>query len=549
MDCMTLKKRFDQVSLDRSPIEGIWDLIEQYVVPFSSKVYGGGSETEINWRKRNIYDSTAIEANEELASNLQSGMINFSFRWFDYVWRDDELMRDEASIAYIQNASRIAFETLQDSNFELEAGETFHALPSYGTGPIVEEVEEAGDGSLKELIFSAIPIHEAFFEEDHRGRVEYFYRKLEWSPLQLQTKFGKESLPDNVKAKLDKAGSDDKFTVIFAIFPRPEYKKNALEKSTAPEFRPYGYKYFLYDDAHQVGKEGGYFEMPAFVPRWRKTAGSRWGYSPAMVCLSDVLTLNQLVELVIKAGEKVVDPPVLGTRRGVFGDVDLRAGGYTVVADKDSLTTFESKARFDVSQLSKEELQKQIRAAFFADKLELKKSPEMTATEVQARLELMARLMGPTIARITIDFLDLVLKRTYNILYRYNKLGEVPQLVKDRQGELDIEYRGPMARAQRMDKVMSIERWLGMIAQAAEAYPEMLDVPDAVEIAREMALLLGVPQKLVRSRAKVTSIQKLKQTIQEQQQQIEMMARGSEGFKNVAQGAAAFREEGMREAA
>jgi len=99
----------------------------------------------------------------------------------------------------------------------------------------------------------------------------------------------------------------------------------------------------LYEDATQLGDEGGYFEMPAFVPRWRKTAGSQWGYSPAMVCLSDVLTLNQLVELILIAGEKVVDPPVLGRRRGVFGDVDLRAGGYTTVADEKSITVFESK--------------------------------------------------------------------------------------------------------------------------------------------------------------------------------------------------------------
>lgn len=542
MDCATLKKRFDQVKSDRSVVEGIWELIERYVVPFSSKVYGGASETEIDWRKREIYDSTAIEANEELASNIQSGMINFSFQWFEYVWRDSELMKDEASRNWLENASKTAFEALQDSNFELEAGETIHNLPSYGTGPTVEEVEENDDGSLKNLVFSAIPIHEAFFEEDHRGTVEYFYRKREMSPLQIITKFEGQTIPDTVLKKKDKAGSEHNFTVIFAVYPREGKKTDVLQKAATPTNRPYGYKYFLYDTAEQLGDEGGYFEMPAFVPRWRKAAGSQWGYSPAMVCLSDILTLNQLVELILTSAEKAVDPPMLGRRRGVFGDVDLRAGGYTVVADEKALLAFDNKARFDVSQLTKEELQQSIRAAFFADKLELKKSPEMTATEVSARLELMARLMGPALSRITQDFLDPTLKRTFNILFRYGKFGPLPTSLQNRNVELDVEYRGPMARAQRMDKVASIERWLGMIAQASEAFPRMLDVPDDNEIAREMGHLLGVPSKLMKPRSKVTQIQQLKEEVTQLQQQMEMLKTGSEGFKNAAQGLSSFGE-------
>jgi len=172
----------------------------------------------------------------------------------------------------------------------------------------------------------------------------------------------------------------------------------------------------------------------------------------------------------------------------------------------------------------------------------------MTATEVQARLELMARLMGPALSRIQTDFLDLVLKRTFKILLRYGMLPKVPQLVKDLGDDLDIEYRGPMARAQRMDKVMSIERWLGMIAQAAEIYPEMRDIPDAGKIARELGILLGVPTRLMKSKAEVKTIRELREQVQELQQQLEMAKVGSEAYRNVAQGGSQFGE-GVRNAA
>jgi hypothetical protein len=540
MDNLLLKKRYQSVAAARSPIEGIWDLVERFVVPFTSKVYGAqNNEAEVEWRKRDIYDGTAIEANEELASTIQAGLINFAFRWFDFVWRNKVLQKDKPAKDWLQEASEITFQMLQDSNFELEASETIHALPSYGSGPTVEEVEEDVDGSFLALNFSSVPVHESYFEEDHNGRPLFFYRLRKWTAVQIMSKFGEDNLPEKVKAAYEKA-SQDRFDVLFAIYPRSG-KVWKGEKVMAPLERPFGFKYIYLESAQTLGEEGGYFEMPVFIPRWRKTAGSQWGYSPAMVCMSDILTLNQLVELVLTSAEKVVDPPILGTRRGVFGNVDLTAGGYTVVQDEKSIRPFESGARFDVSALTKDDLQKAIRSAFFVDKIELKQSPEMTATEVQARLEQLARLMLPTLARIQTDFLDLVLKRTFRILYRYGMFPELPQSVKDIRAELDIEYRGPMARAQKMDKVMSIERWMATITQLSDRYPEMGDVPDGEKVSRDLGDLLGVPSDLMNSKGVTTMIQRQRAEITQLRQQVETMKTGGEGFRAAAQGMAAFR--------
>lgn len=541
MDCIELRKRYDQTKADRSAIEGVWELIEKYVVPFRGRFYGEEHESAMDWRRRELYDSTAVIANQSLASNMHSGLTNASYRWFDFRFRNKELNKDKEAQEWLTECADLVFITLQESNFNLEANETYLDLSSYGTSVIVEEAEEDSQKRFRELAFSAVPIGEAFFEQDHKGQIQYFYRQLNWTPLQIITKFGEQNVPDEVKEQYKKDSSaDNTMEVVYAIFPRMDKMDSDVTSILAPLERPFGYKYFLHKDAQQIGEEGGYYEMPAFVPRWRKTTGSMWGHSPAMVVLSDILTLNQLVELILKAAEKVVDPPILTTRRGVFGDIDLDAGGTTVVADINGLKPFESGARFDVSDLQKRDLQQSIREAFFMDQLQLKESPQMTATEVQARFELMARLLGPTLGRLQSDFLDPLVQRTFRILFRYKQLPRIPDAVRAAQSELDIEYLGPMARAQKMDKVASIERWMAGIAQAAQMFPEMLDVPDPEEVARETARFLSVPPEVVRSKAQVTQIQRLKKQVQELAQQIELMKQGSEALKNAGQGMAAM---------
>jgi len=81
-------------------------------------------------------------------------------------------------------------------------------------------------------------------------------------------------------------------------------------------------------------------------------------------------------------------------------------------------------------------------------------------------------------------------------------------------GELDIKYLGPMARAQKMDAVASIERWTGAVVGMAQAFPEMLDKIDPDAVVKELADLGGVPVKLMREDKEV---EKLRADRQEQQ--------------------------------
>ena len=544
MDCTALRRRYFAAKDDRTNVESVWERIERFVVPFRAQFYEvPADEGTVDWRRRDIYDSTAVIANGNLASNIHSGLTNSSVRWFDFVLRDRTLSRQMEVKKWLDDCANTVFLALQESNFNLEINETYIDLTSFGSAALVEEVLEDGRGNLQEIDFSATPLGECYFEEDHKGRIQYFYRRYYWTALQIYTKFGEDGTPEHIKQQMDNAEESKKrHECVFAIYPRVQYKNGDRSRFIPKLKRPFGYKYFLVKDAVQLGKEGGYYEMPVFFPRWRKTSGSKWGHSPAMICLSDILTLNQLVELITKAATKVIDPPIMVKRRGIFSDIDLKTGGMTVVLDMDSMKPFESGARFDVSALTKEELQKSVQSAFFMDQLQLKESPAMTATEVQVRYELMQRLLGPTLSRLTFDLLDPLVKRTFWILFRYEQLPPAPRIIQQQGGELDIQYVGPMARAQKMDTAASVERWLGGVQNMAQTWPQVLDIPNPDEIAKGSAELLSVPPRYVHGDAKVTSIRTARKQEQEQMKQAQAVQQGGEAAKSLGEGAAALKE-------
>lgn len=529
IECSEIIRRFNVHVSERSNIESTWEMIEQFVVPFRGRFFQDNkSELSIEWKTRNVYDSTAIMANQTLASSIHGSLTSPAIRWFQLRFRNEKLNTDGEAKAWLEEVSDRIYYALQDSNFNLEAAETYTDLTSYGSSVIVEEFEGT-EGDI-ELIFNSIPVKECYFDEDHRGQLLNFYRKLSWTPMQIVCKFGADKVPAHVR-EMSEAGKTEKMDVIFCVYKR--MKGDYLDEPVgplAPEKRKYGYKYILKSDASELDS-GGYYEMPAFVPRWRKTSDSKWGNSPAMIALPDVMTLNQLVELIIRASEKVVDPATLVTERGLISDLDLTPGGMTVVRDVEgSIKAYESRARFDVSELQREKLKDSINRVFYVDQLQLKDSPAMTATEVQVRYELMQRLLGPTLGRLMSDFLDPLLSRTFNIMYRNGMLPDRPESLNN-ESDLDIQYVGPLARAQKSDVAASTERWLAMVGQMAEIKPEVLEYPDWELIVRDHANVLNVPAKYMKSAKTIASDRKKAQQAQAEMVQLEQARMAGEAGK------------------
>jgi hypothetical protein len=211
--------------------------------------------------------------------------------------------------------------------------------------------------------------------------------------------------------------------------------------------------------------------------------------------------LNALQEADLNAVEKVVDPPVLVTERGLMSDLLHKAGGVTVVRDIErSLKPLVSGARFDVTADKIQLYQQMIRHALHEDELTLKDSPAMTATEVQVRYELMMRVLGSTLSRIESGALSPTILLVVAMMLRAGRIEPPPQGVVLKRATVDIEYLGPLARAQRTDDVASIERLAAFVAQLAKLGVLVADeVFDAAAAVRQIAKRLNCPAEVLLS--------------------------------------------------
>jgi hypothetical protein len=540
MNNLEIKKRFNAVESERrGSVEQLWDLIERFCLPFRGDFYQSlNSEQEVDWHRRDIYDATAVFAIQSLAASLQGNLTSPSQKWFDLRFRDPEVAENDKAMEWLEEVATRIHEALQDSNFNIEIAESYIDLVGFGTTVLTEEHAGPDDLVWSGLNFQALPVREMFFEEDHKKGVYILYRRMQMTAVQMVSQFTIDGVPQNIKDLFESnEAATTRHKVIFAIFPRPAKKKADTSKPLSAKERPFGHKYILYTGAKTLGVEGGYYEMPAFVGRWRKVAGSRWGHSPASVALADILTANAMIEAMLEAASKNIDPTTLANEQALIGDLDLDRGQLNIVNDIDGIRIHEAGSRFDTSAFQLDRLQEQIRSAFYQDQLELKDSPAMTATEVNARMEMIQRLIGPTFGRLQNDILDPLVQRSFNIMFRAGQLPELPEGLEISQ--MDIEYTGPLPRAQRMETAQAIDRWTMGLAEKAEIFPEALDLIDMDRAELFKARLMGVPAIAMRGKEEVVKLREERAAAQAKQQAIAEAGAAGEAAKAVGEGAEA----------
>lgn len=498
---------------NRAEWETTWQEISDYILPRKGNITNRTKQVK---RTQKLFDSTAIHANELLAASMQGTLTSASTTWFSLRMRDDEANLDKDIVTWLDTCAKRMYKAFGASNFTSESHEVYLDLGTIGTSCLLEEESETKVAGFNGLNFRAIHIGEYYIEENIHGYVDTVFRRFPLTARQAHQKWG-DKIGERALQKL-KTNPDEELEFVHAVFPAGDHKVGTK--------LPYASVY-IEPGAKHVISVGGYHEFPYMVPRWTKVSGEKYGRSPSFTALPDVKTLNRATELELKAWAKSIDPPAISPDEGVQGHLKLipSAVNYVRWDLVDKIRYLESGHKYDVSQLKMDELKQSIRNIFFADQFQLQDGPQMTATEVQVRYELMQRLLGPTMGRLESEFLNPLIARTFGIMYRAKAFPEAPD--KLRGQDIDVEYVGPLARSQKLAQLSGITRLYETVGPIAEAKPEALDLIDEDEIVTVAAELLGVPPKIMRSEADVKRIRKLRSEVQEEEQMKEDIERAS----------------------
>ena len=304
-----------------------------------------------------------------------------------------------------------------DSNFNTEVHELYLDLCSIGTAAMFIEENQEGVAN-KGIHFNTLHIAEYYIQENISGQVDTLYRKYKLTARQAVQEFGEKNLGDNVNTAYKEA-PDKEFSFVHAVEPSKDYEKATGKISTKLPV----HSCHICEEDKMVVRTGGYNEFPYLVPRWAKATGEIFGRSPAYNALPDIKTLNKAVEIGLKAWAKAIDPPLLVTDDGVIGRIRMTPAGVTVVRSDTAIKPLQIGSNWQITDLKENQLRTAIRQAFYSDQLQLQEGPQMTATEVQVRYELMQRLLGPTLGRFQTEFLNPLIERCFGIMIAWRSIG------------------------------------------------------------------------------------------------------------------------------
>lgn len=540
-DANSIIRHQEELAGKRANWDSFWQRIAHRVMPAAATFTEQTSEGEM--REERAFDTTAITANERFAAFIHEGMTPRDQQWHGLEPEDDDLKEDHEVRVYMDRLAKtlFAYRYRPDANFTSQRQENGLALGAFGNCAMFVDEDE----SLLGLRYRAVPIQEVFWDENHQGMVDTLYRRYLLTARQAVQKFKKDC-----PAKIADEAAKKPFELhefVHCVRPNDERKQGR-----ADYLGMQWASYHVYVKDKSVVSRGGYRTWPYGIGRFMKGTRELFARSPAVAAFPAILTVNEQKKTVLRSGQKAVDPPVLLTEEGLLEAFNLRSGALNYGGLNDQGTPLAvpfntgAKVELGIELMAME--QQAINNAFMVSLFQiLAEKPNMTATEVMARLQEKAELLSPTTGRLEAEDLGPIIEREIDILAHQSAtrwiIDEMPDALRERGGAYKPVYTGPLSRARRAGEALAITRTYESAAVIGSVDPDALLVLDAAGSVRELAEINGMPAKLVRPVEQVDQLKAQRQ----QQQAMAAMAQAAPGIAGAAKDIA--QAEQLRQAA
>lgn len=493
-------RRQEQIAAERAVFDSHWREIAERILPranhFKTNRQPGDKRTEY------VFDATAGLALERFAAAMESMLTPRTQRWHKLRVTDEALQDDAEVQAYLDQVTEALFMARYSprANFASQASECYMSLGAFGTSCMFV------DDSLRGIRYRSVHLSEVFIAENHQGVIDTVYRRFPMTVRQAAQRFGRDKLSEQQKGALEK-NPEQLFDFIHAVMPRDDVAYGRKDFRGMPVASCY-----INLATREIIDEGGFRSMPYAIGRYTTNPKEVYGRSPAMTVLPDIKMLNEMSKTVIRAAHKIVDPPLLLQDDGALQAFDLRPGalnyGGVDEQGRQLVHPLQTNARVDIGLDMMEQRRRVINDAFLVTLFQiLVDAPQMTATEAMLRAQEKGALLAPTMGRQQSEFLGPLIEREIDILARAGVLPQMPDVLLEAGGLVEVEYVSPLNRAQRADEGVAIMRTLEAVTPLAQIDPRVMMVFDPEAVARELAEINGVPVKVLRSKEQIAAME------------------------------------------
>ncbi len=542
-----------QLELERASFVPHWRDLGDYILPRRPRF----TITDTNKGERRsskIIDSTATLAARTLRSGMMSGITSPARPWFKLTTPDQALAGFGPVREWLQDVTDRMNTVFLRSNI-------YNALPIiYGDIGVFGTAAMFIEEDFKDVIRAyPLPIGSYSIANDARLQVKVFIREFRMTVRQVVEKFadigpgGKVDLRNISAAVASMWLSNNRepwVNVVHIIQPNDLFdQESPLAKHK--QFLSVYYERGLSSanggtlvsgsvDEGKLLRESGFDNFPVLAPRWEVTGEDSYGTNcPGMIALGDVKQLQTGEKRSLQAIEKKVNPPMIAPTALQRKKTSILPGDITYHDERDGLKGIRPAhdINFQITELEEKQNQarQRISRSFFEDlflMLARTDRREITATEVEEKVEEKLLALGPVLEQLNQDLLDPLIDITFGFML---KQGLIPEPPEELAGvALKVDYVSIMAQSQKLIGIGAVERFAAFSAQVGEARPSVLDKIDGDKLIDIYGDLTSVPAGIIRSDEEVAIIRENRALAEKEAQEKEDALLAAKAAKELA---------------
>lgn len=565
MELQRILERHQALEKEKQPYLNVFEMIGKFI-----RLRKTNFNTDANIAEfltaENVYDATAPNALFTMSASLMGNMWPNGAKSFRLV-KPDSLPDTLAIRDYFDKISQRVANAMDHPKARLSIAldEYINDLGAFGTCGIAVCENDDKDNPVSYKVWD---VKTMVVDEDPNGIIDTIYNKFKLSVRQTVETYG----IDNVSERVRKLYSDLKFneqvTILHAIYPRPVKARRKGGKTG--KGLPYA-SLHIDLDSKMIMKESGFKYLPVIVGRFYKVPGERYGRSPAMQALPDIIEINAIRESVLLATEKALQPPLVVLDDGSMGagEIDTSPNGVTVLnvsgrmGGMDPIKPLYTVGELQAAQAQIEQLIQNITQAFFIDRLlDLNNDTRMTLGEAQIRNRIRGDSLTSIFDRQEIEEFTPLIDTTVKILLDKKLLGveegstdeyailmsgkeeessiikippEVGQLIREGREWYKIQYISPAKRMQQAEELQGIYTVMEITNGIAQVDPSVLDYIKADVLLKRASSLGGGPSEIIQDEDTVRGIREQRAAQQAEVMKQEAMRNESEVARNYAQ--------------
>jgi hypothetical protein len=523
----SIMQEFSQYITWRNVFAGQWEEAAQLILPTARNTFFYGN---INWpgqkKTDRQIDSTGMMALGRFAAICDSLLTPRNTKWHSLVANNDYVMKDRATRLWFNQVSDLLFKFryAPHANFASQNNQNFQSLGAFGNATMfIDAFDGRYYNGAVGLRYRAVPLGETFYGENHQGIVDRMIRWFRMTAYQAVQKWGMEALPANLHAPLQQ-NSQWLYNFLHCVRPRNDYDPRRL----GPRGMPFASHYVSIEGQCLMGKEGGYRTFPYATSRYDQTPWEVYGRGPAQMVLPALKTLNAQKATFLKQAHRASDPVLLVYDDGAI-DMNLRPGAINkggVSSEGRLLVQPLPTGNIQVNEKMMEHEAALINDAFLVTLFQiLTETPQMTATEVIERTNEKGILLAPTVGRQQSEYLGPLIDRELDVLAAQNLLPPMPPRLREAQGEYEVRYDSPLARAQHAQEAAGFTRTVETVKELVNITQDasLLDPFDFLTAIPAIAQIQGVPETWMAGPDEIQAKQQARDRSNAQKAQLQAM--------------------------